>query len=64
MECRVRSSTKVTTKWYKETTIIRESVRCKSSVISESKEEYTIRLDIEVNIEDFQSHFSLTLGPK
>jgi len=48
MECRVKSVTKVTTVWYKETTIVKESTRVKSTIISEGKEEYTIKLDIKV----------------
>ncbi len=48
MECRVKSVSKVTTIWYKETTVIKESTRVKSTIISEGNEEYTIKLDIKV----------------
>ncbi len=48
MECRVKSVSKVTTIWYKETSVIKESSRVKSTIISEGNEEYTIKLDIKV----------------
>ncbi len=49
MECRVKSVSKVTTIWYKGTTIINESTRVKSTNKSEGNEEYYIKLDIKVN---------------
>ena len=48
MECRVKSKTKITTIWYKETTLIKESTRVKSTVISEGSDEYTVKLEIKV----------------
>lgn len=50
MECRIRSTTKVTTMWYKETTIIKETTRIKSTIVSEGSEEYTVRLEIQVQV--------------
>ena len=46
MECRVRSVTKLTTKWLKNSTTVKETSRIKSSIESEGKDEYTIRLEI------------------
>lgn len=48
MECRVKSTTKLTTTWYKGTTIVRESTSIKSTITSEGNDEYTIRLEIKV----------------
>lgn len=48
MECRVKSTTKITTIWYKGSTLVKESTRFKSSVISEGSDEYTVRLEIKV----------------
>ncbi|XP_053200690.1 twitchin-like isoform X3 [Panonychus citri] len=52
MECRVKSTTKITTIWYKGSTLVKESTRFKSSVISEGSDEYTVRLEIKDPVKD------------
>ena len=50
MECSVRSTTKITTTWYRESTKLVETTRIKSSVTESKKEIYAIRLEISVMI--------------
>lgn len=48
MECSVRSTTKITTTWFRESTKLTETTRIKSSVSESRKEIYAIRLEITV----------------
>lgn len=48
LEFKVKSKSKVTTKWYKETTLVRESTKVKSVVVADGEDAYTIRLEIKV----------------
>ncbi|XP_074598807.1 projectin protein bent isoform X2 [Brevipalpus obovatus] len=47
LECRIKSTTKISTTWSKGTTLVRESTRIKSSIISEGNDEYTVQLEIK-----------------
>ncbi|RWS15516.1 twitchin-like isoform X8, partial [Dinothrombium tinctorium] len=52
MECRVKSTTKISTNWFKEKTQLKESNKLKTSVIPEGNDEYTIRIEIKNAMKD------------
>ena len=49
MECRVQSSSKITTSWFKGSSKVTETTKIKSSIIEDKKEEYTVRLELNVS---------------
>ena len=49
LECKVKSPEKLTLDWSRAGTAIKESNRVKSSIVSEGKEEYVIRMEVRVS---------------
>lgn len=49
MECRVRSTTTLTTTWYRGSVAVKETTKIKSSIVDEKSGEYTVKLELTVS---------------